>query len=52
MNGSFQTGMVTLQKLRTGGRQEVHVIRQEVQVNEGGQAVIAGTIPHPRDDNG
>jgi hypothetical protein len=49
MNGSFQTGLLTLQKLRTGGRQEVHVIRQQVQVNEGGQALIAGTVPPARD---
>jgi hypothetical protein len=52
MNGSFQTGLLTLQKLRMGGRQEVHVIRQEVQVNEGGQALIAGTVPGPRDASG
>jgi hypothetical protein len=45
MNNSFQSGLLTLHRLRTGGRQEVHVIRQEVQVNQGGQAVIAGAIP-------
>ena len=44
MMGSYQQGLMTLQRLRTGGRQEVHVIRQEVQVNEGGRAVIAGAI--------
>jgi hypothetical protein len=38
----YQAGLVTLQRLRTGGRQEVVV--QHVQVNEGGQAVVAGTI--------
>jgi hypothetical protein len=38
----FQAGLLTLQRLRTGGRQEVVV--QHVQVNEGGQAVVAGSI--------
>jgi hypothetical protein len=38
----YQDGLVTLQRWRTGGRQEVVV--QHVQVNEGGQAVVAGTI--------
>lgn len=33
---------VALQRLRTGGRQVVQV--QHVQVNEGGQAVVAGTV--------
>jgi hypothetical protein len=38
----YQAGLVTLQRLRTGGRQEVVV--QHVQVNEGGQAVVTGSI--------
>jgi hypothetical protein len=38
----YQAGLVTLQRLRTGGRQEVVV--QHVQVSAGGQAVVAGTI--------
>lgn len=42
MNTSFQQGMLTLQKMRTGGRQVVTV--QHVQVNNGGQAVVAGQI--------
>ncbi|MET0529951.1 MAG: hypothetical protein ABW003_16725 [Microvirga sp.] len=46
MQGSFQSGMVTLQKMRSGGRQEVKVthVHQAVQVNEGGQAVVAGNL--------
>jgi hypothetical protein len=41
---SYQQGLLTLHRLRTGGRQEVRVIHQQVQVNEGGQAVVAGHI--------
>lgn len=39
---SFQDGALTLHKLRTGGKQTVVV--QHVQVQEGGQAVIAGDM--------
>jgi hypothetical protein len=42
MNGSFQQGIATLQRMRSGGRQVVTV--QHVQVNEGGQAVVAGQV--------
>jgi hypothetical protein len=38
----FQAALVTLQRARTGGRQEVTV--QHVHVTRGGQAVITGTI--------
>jgi hypothetical protein len=38
----FQEGLLALQKLRTGGKQTVVV--QHVQVSEGGQAVIAGSV--------
>jgi hypothetical protein len=41
---SYQQGLLTLNRLRTGGRQEVRVIHQQVQVNEGGQAVVAGSM--------
>ncbi|MCJ2097694.1 hypothetical protein [Methylobacterium sp. E-046] len=40
MNGSFQAGMLTLQRMRSGGRQTVIV--QHNHVGEGGQAVIGG----------
>ena len=40
--GVYQEGLLTLQKLRTGGKQTVVV--QHVQVSEGGQAVIAGSV--------
>jgi hypothetical protein len=38
----YQEAVLTLQKLRTGGKQTVVV--QHVQVSEGGQAVIAGSV--------
>lgn len=39
---SFQDGIATLHKLRHGGKQTVTV--QHVQVSEGGQAVVAGSV--------
>ena len=42
MNGSYQSGVLTLQKLRTGGRQTVVV--RHVNVNDGGQALVAGEM--------
>jgi hypothetical protein len=39
---AFQQGMMTLDKLRAGGKQTILV--QHVQVNEGGQAVVAGKV--------
>lgn len=38
----YQEGLLTLQKIRTGGKQIVVV--QHVQVSDGGQAVIAGNV--------
>src|SRR5262245_38051482 len=38
----FQEGLLTLAKLRTGGKQTVVV--QHVYVTEGGQAVVAGDL--------
>ena len=37
---TFQQSMLTLQKMRTGGKQVMTV--QHVQVNDGGQAIVAG----------
>src|SRR3954463_16662385 len=39
---TYQQGLVTLQRLRSGGKQTVVV--QHVTVNEGGQAVVAGRV--------
>jgi hypothetical protein len=40
--GSFQDGMTTLHRMRRGGQQTVTV--QHVQVSDGGQAVVAGSV--------
>ena len=42
MMTTFQQGALTMQRLRTGGRQIVTV--QHVNVGAGGQAVIAGSV--------
>jgi hypothetical protein len=51
----YQNGMLVLHRLRTGGKQTVTVkhvvVHQQVQVNEGGQAVIAGTVKQRRRGN-
>jgi hypothetical protein len=46
MMGAFNQGALTLDRLRTGGGQTVVVkhVHQQVQVNDGGQAVIAGEV--------
>jgi hypothetical protein len=44
MSASYQQALLTLQRKRTGGNQQVTVkhIHQQVNVTEGGQAVVAG----------
>jgi hypothetical protein len=48
----YQNGMLVHHRLRTGGKQTVTVkhvvVHQQVQVNEGGRAVIAGTVKQRR----
>jgi hypothetical protein len=45
MTTTFQAGMLTLQKLRTGGTQRVIVEHmQQTVVQDGGQAVVAGKV--------
>jgi len=43
---SFQSGMLTLERARSGGRQHVVVqyVHQHVEVREGGQAMVAGQV--------
>jgi len=41
---AFQTGHATIVKLRQGGRQEVRVVHQYVQVSGSGQAIVAGEV--------
>lgn len=40
----YQAGCLTLQKLKTRGTQRVLVQYQQVNVGDGGQAVVAGRI--------
>ena len=42
----FQPAALTLQKLRTGGKQSISVthVHQQTQVNEGGQAVVTAGV--------
>jgi hypothetical protein len=42
MMKAYQEGLLTLGRMRTGGRQVVTV--QHVQVSEGGQAIVAGAV--------
>jgi hypothetical protein len=44
MNGTFQSGMLALQKMRSGGQQTVRVVHQHVTVTDGAQAVVAGEM--------
>jgi hypothetical protein len=43
MSATYQQGLLTLQRKRTGGNQQVTVkhIHQQVNVTQGGQAVVA-----------
>lgn len=41
MMGAFQDGLLTLERIRRGGKQTVKVIHQHVAVAAGGQAVVA-----------
>jgi hypothetical protein len=43
---SYQSGMLALEQMRSGGRQHVVVqyVHQHVQVSEGGQAMVAGQV--------
>jgi hypothetical protein len=44
MSATYQEALLTLQRKRTGGNQQVTVkhIHQQVNVTQGGQAVVAG----------
>ena len=49
---SFQDAALALQRLRTAGKQAVKVIHQQVQVNNGGKAVVAGTLRNGKKTGG
>src|SRR5438046_798293 len=40
----YQSGCLTLHKLKTGGTQRILVQQQQVNVGQGGRAVVAGTV--------
>lgn len=44
----FQSGCLTLQKLKANGTQRVEVRYQQVNVNEGGQALVTETVSQRR----
>jgi hypothetical protein len=55
LSATYQQGLLTLQRKRTGGNQHVTVkhIHQQVNVTEGGQAVVAGdTVRGARGSDG
>jgi hypothetical protein len=42
--GAFNDAVLTVQRRRSGGKQVVQVIHQQVAVSPGGKAVVAGTL--------
>jgi hypothetical protein len=42
--GAFNDAVLTIQRRRTGGKQVVKVIHQQVAVGRGGKAFVAGTV--------
>lgn len=48
---AFQQGMLTLQRIRSGGQQRVTVVHQHVQV-AGGQVAVAGAVTQGGGDGG
>ena len=46
LSTSYQSGMLALERVRSGGKQHVVVqhVHQQVQVKEGGQALVAGQM--------
>ena len=49
---AYQSGCLTLQRLKTKGTQRVVVQHQQVHVGDGGQAVVAGRIEGGRGGEG
>ena len=42
--GAFNDAVLTVQRRRSGGKQVVQVIHQQMAVGEGGKAIVAGTV--------
>jgi hypothetical protein len=45
--GAFNDAVLTVQRRRSGGRQVVQVIHQQVAVGAGGKAIVAGSLKGP-----
>jgi hypothetical protein len=52
MFDTYANGTITLQKLKSGGRQVVIVQYQQVNVGAGGKALVAGRVPGARGGRG
>jgi hypothetical protein len=50
--GAFNDAVLTVQRRRSGGKQVVQVIHQQVAVGPGGQAIVAGTVKGRRKTGG
>src|SRR5260370_12335043 len=46
--GAFSDTVLTVQRRRSGGKQVVQVIHQQVAVGAGGNAIVAGTVKEGR----
>ena len=42
--GAFNDAVLTVQRRRSGGKQVVQVIHQQVAVGAGGKAIVAGSL--------
>jgi hypothetical protein len=42
--GAFDDAVLTVQRRRSGGRQVVQVVHQQVAVGAGGKAIVAGPL--------
>jgi hypothetical protein len=50
--GAFNDAVMTIQRRRSGGKQVVQVIHQQVAVGPGGKAIVAGTVKGGRKARG
>ena len=50
--GAFADTVLTVQRRRSGGKQVVQVIHQQVAVGAGGKAIVAGTVKGAAQDRG
>ena len=50
--GAFSDTVLTVQRRRSGGKQVVQVIHQQVAVGAGGKAIVAGAVRERRKTGG